>query len=393
MIHSVAAVAGVALALITLPGTCELALLTFAGILRPRRSTPRAAGLKPPVARLAIVVPAHDEAFTIVRCVRSLAACDPPGHGVTASIVVIADNCIDATAELAQAAGARVIVRSDALRAGKGFALEDAFAILLGENFDAVIVVDADTIVESNLLLEIVALLDAGAEGVQARYGVLNWRASIRTRLMNVALMAFNVLRPRGRERLGLSVGILGNGFALSRATLEAVPYDAHSIVEDLEYHLRLVRDGRRIEFADRTTVRADMPSGGAGAETQRARWEGGRIRMIGDQAAGHAAEIFRGNIGLVEPLLELLLLPLAYQVVLLLVILAIPFAPVQIYALAGLALVGVHVAAAIVVGGGNIDDFAALAAAPFYVTWKLALSPFIFKMARHNTSWIRTER
>jgi len=393
MIHAIAAVTGVVLILMTLPGTCELALLTFAGILPPRRRPPSGSRLQPAIARLAIVVPAHDEAANIVRCVRSLAACDPPGDGCTASIVVIADNCIDSTAELAPSAGARVMVRIDAERRGKGFALEDAFATLLAENFGAVVVIDADTVVEPNLLLEIVALLDLGADGVQARYGVLNPTASIRTRLMNVALMAFNVLRPRGRDRLGLSAGILGNGFALSRATLEAVPYEAHSIVEDLEYHLRLVRDGRRIEFADRTTVRADMPAGGSGAATQRARWEGGRFRMIANHSTGLAGEILRGNGKLAEPLLELVLFPLGYQVALLLTALAIPFTPVRIYALAALSVVVIHVVGAIVVGGGNLEDFVSLLAAPVYLAWKLAIAPLIFKSARHNASWVRTSR
>jgi cellulose synthase/poly-beta-1,6-N-acetylglucosamine synthase-like glycosyltransferase len=393
MIHAIAAVVGVVLILITLPGTCELALLTLAGILPPRRRPADVAGLKPAIAKLAIVIPAHDEAVTIVRCVRSLAACDPPGNGCAISIVVIADNCIDDTAELAESAGARVIVRIDAEHRGKGFALEDVFATLLAEDFDAFIVIDADTVAEPNLVLEIVAILDHGADGVQTRYGVLNPGVSIRTRLMNVALMAFNVLRPRGRDRLGLSVGILGNGFALSRATLVAVPYDVHSIVEDLEYHLRLVRDGRRIGFADRTTVYADMPPGSSSAATQRARWEGGRLRMIADHSIGLAAEILRGNPKLAEPLLELLLFPLAYQVVLLLITLAIPFTPARIYALAGLSVVSVHVVAGILVGGGNLDDFASLLAAPLYLIWKLANSRLILKTARRDSSWLRTER
>jgi hypothetical protein len=77
---------------------------------------------------------------------------------------------------------------------------------------------------------------------VQVRYTTLNADASLRTRLMNVALMAFNALRPRGRERIGLSAGILGNGFALAAETLRPGPYTADSVVEDLEYHLLLVR-------------------------------------------------------------------------------------------------------------------------------------------------------
>ena len=74
------------------------------------------------------------------------------------------------------------------------------------------------------------AWLGSGADAVQCRYGVLNAGDSLRTRLMNVALLAFNVLRPRGRDRLGFSAGILGNGFALRAETLATVPYVARSV-------------------------------------------------------------------------------------------------------------------------------------------------------------------
>ena len=228
------------LVLLTLPGTVELALVTFAGILPLSDRPPKRAAQ---INRLAIVVPAHNEAGAIDRCVRSISACLVP-DAVETQIVVVADNCTDATADFARASGARVLVRSDPERRAKGFALQFAFPILLDEGFDAVLVVDADSIVDSNFLQESVRLFRAGADGVQARYLVLNSDASPRTRLMNVAFMAFNVLRARGRERLRLSVGISGNGFGLSRATLEAVPYQTHSLVEDLDYHLRLVEAG-----------------------------------------------------------------------------------------------------------------------------------------------------
>jgi hypothetical protein len=169
---------------------------------------------------------------------------------------------------------------------------------------------------------------------------------------MNVAFMAFNILRPRGRQRLGLSVGILGNGFALSRATLAAVPYDAHSIVEDLEYHLRLVRAGRRVQFTDKATVCGLMPTSGTGVRTQRTRWEGGRLRMIVQHAPRLAREV-----------------------------------------VAALALVALHVGAGVIVGGGGMRDLAALAAAPFYILWKLAAAPGILRSARRAAPWIRTSR
>jgi cellulose synthase/poly-beta-1,6-N-acetylglucosamine synthase-like glycosyltransferase len=388
MVHWQPVIASI-LIVLTLPGTIELALVTFGGILpssnRSRQPTVR-------IAKLAVVIPAHDEAGTIERCIRSIAACVVPGSLET-QIVVVADNCTDATANFARTSGARVLVRSDPSRRGKGFALKFAFQILMDEAFDAMLVVDADSVADSNFLLEAVQLLRAGADGVQARYTVLNSSASPRARLMNVALMAFNVLRARGRDRLGLSVGISGNGFGLSRTTLEAVPYDTRSLVEDLDYHLRLVEAGKRIVFADRTRVRAEVPSGGRAASTQRARWEGGRLRTAIQNLPRLAGGAISGKPHLVEPALELLLLPLAYHVSILGLIAVMPCVLARIYACLALALVALHVTAGIIVGGGDWTDFAALLGAPFYVAWKLVALPKTMQSARSTAPWIRTER
>jgi len=399
MIAMLVTLAAIVVVAASLPGTIELVLVTLGGVL-PALRWPRWAAARPAPQRLVVVVPAHNEAAGIGRCVAGLRAAfrlDPlPAGGVDAAacpIVVVADNCSDDTAAQARRAGARVLERTDPNRRGKGYALQFAFGEVLEEGADAVVVVDADTVVEANFVDATRAVFAAGADAVQCRYLVLNPEASLRTRLMNVALFAFNALRPRGRERWGLSVGILGNGFGLSRATVIAVPYDAHSVVEDLEYHLRLVRSGRAVRFVDRTTVRADMPVGGRGVDTQRARWEGGRLRMIREVAPRLAREVAAGNWRLLEPLLELLLLPLAFHVVLLVAALVLPVPWARAYACAGLGVVVVHVLAGIVVGGGGLRDVAALAAAPFFIVWKVALAPAIVGASRKETTWVRTER
>jgi hypothetical protein len=394
---------GIALTLVTLPGTFELALLTLGAVplggrvkklgtsLGERREN-ETEDKKIPIRRLAIVVPAHNEIASIADCVRSLSRCVRPTTLDAANIIVIADNCTDQTGELASRAGARVIERRDSQRRGKGFALQFAFAKLLGEGFDAILVVDADTVVDPNLLTEVVRVLDQGADGVQARYLPLDITDSPRARLRNVALMAFNFLRPLARDRLGMSCGITGNGFALRRETLEAVPYNADSIVEDLEYHVSIVRAGLRIRFASATTVRAPVPISGVAARTQRARWEGGRARMIGKYAPAMASEVIH-NSRLLEPLLELLLLPLALHLALLVAGLAMPFPPGQIYSAFALALLGLHVALAVKLGGGSWADLSGLMAVPAYLAWKVSLIAPTLRSTHSTTEWRRTER
>ncbi|UHD18712.1 glycosyltransferase family 2 protein [Thiocapsa bogorovii] len=380
---------GILLAVPSLPGTIELLLLTLGGILPPRRED--GADHAVPIERIAVLVPAHDEAEGIAQTVASLRACDSGDAGF--EVVVIADNCTDNTAELARSAGARVLERRDPQRRGKGFALDFAFRSLLKEPFDGFIVVDADTRVELNLVTELRRLMRRGAAAIQCCYRLDNPEHSLRARLRGIAWMAFNVLRLRGRERWRLSVGLLGNGFGLTRETLLEEPYEATSVVEDMEYHLRLVAAGRRVVFAPNTGVWSDAPYTREAGAGQRARWEGGRFRMVLDWTPVLLRRVMSGEHRLIEPLLELLLLPLAFHVLLLLVALLPPFEPTRTYAFLGLALVAVHVLAAIRIGGGGWRDLLALATAPFYILWKLTILRAIGRASRNDAAWVRTER
>jgi glycosyltransferase involved in cell wall biosynthesis len=214
------------LAAFTVPGTIELSMLTIGSLLYKgkAKSVPERA-----LSRLAIVVPAHNESASIGDCIRSLQRCD--GFHKLATIFVVADNCSDDTAKVAREAGAQVLERNDARLRGKGHALNFAFSQLMGRYFDGFVVVDADSEVEPTFIREFAAAFALGAEALQCPY-LASKPAS--APLFDLALRAFNLVRPRGRERLGLSVGILGNGFGLSRPVLERVPYRADSVVEDL---------------------------------------------------------------------------------------------------------------------------------------------------------------
>ena len=132
-----------------------------------------------------------------------------------------------------------MLVRNDQEKRGKGYALAHAFE-LLAPDVDAVVVVDADTVVSPNLLRAFEARIQAGALAVQADYAVRNPGVAWRTRLMAIAFGAFHVLRSLARERLRVSSGLRGNGMCFTTRVLAEVPHDAFSIVEDVEYGIRL---------------------------------------------------------------------------------------------------------------------------------------------------------
>ena len=392
ILYLIALALGGLCAVVLLAGIGELLLVSFGAVLPLRRRNVQASKK----VSVAVVVPAHNEESGITACVESIrAAIEGSVH--PAQCFVIADNCSDKTAALAHAAGATVLERHHDRDRGKGYALAYAFAELEGQGWDAFLVIDADSLVSPNLIDECAGFISTGAQAVQARYLVRNPDEGPRTRLLNVALLACNHIRPKGRERLGLSCGLYGNGFALSRAVVERIPYHAFSIVEDLEYHLRLVLAGARVRYAENATVWGTMPEKGPGTNSQRTRWEGGRLAAARSYIVPLIGHILRGRLRAFEPLLELLCVPLAYYSAAWLLLAVAAAIPASEY-LGGLALlIGsvllAHVSLAIASAPDPLKALQGLTAVPKYIVWKMVILPRTVRQANAGAEWIRTER
>jgi cellulose synthase/poly-beta-1,6-N-acetylglucosamine synthase-like glycosyltransferase len=378
---------GAALAAITLPLVLELALVTLASLL-PRRSK---RSHKPPCAafHLAVVVPAHNEERLISRCVQSIRS----SLLCNTTVLVIAHNCTDSTAEQARQAGAQVLVYDSPEAAGKGHALRYGFEHALAQHADGVLVIDADSTVSANLIPIVHQAMADGAQALQCRYEMRSVTSKPNTQLAALAFRGFNVIRPRGRSNLGLSAGIFGNGFALSRTTLSEIPYGAFSVVEDLEYHIHLITHGKRVEFIDEAMVSAELPESSEGENTQRSRWEGGRLNVARNWSGKLAKRVLSGQIRLLEPLLDVAGLPMAYAVFALLIAACLPVHWVRIYSLVSFAIVGIHVLAAAWAGPGFLRTLVLLAKAPLYVLWKLRLIPGVLRGSSSRAKWVRTDR
>src|SRR6478672_11030772 len=99
-----------ALLIAVLCGSLYLLLLALAS-LRPAKKSHRGADQLP---FLSVLIPAHNEEALISGLLESLEAQDYPG--ACFAVHVVADNCTDATAEIARAYGVTVYERSDASR-------------------------------------------------------------------------------------------------------------------------------------------------------------------------------------------------------------------------------------------------------------------------------------
>jgi cellulose synthase/poly-beta-1,6-N-acetylglucosamine synthase-like glycosyltransferase len=244
---------------------------------------------RPSARRFLFVIPAHNEEVCVAATVRSCRAVQYPSSNF--DVLVIADNCTDDTAACALRSGARVLERFDLTRKSKGYAIEFLIETLTKSGeldaLDALVFVDADSTVDGNILEQFAMGLDRGCCWMQCYDRVGNADRSWRTKIMAYGFSLLNGVTLAGRKALGLSASLRGNGMCISTAGLRQVPWNAHGLVEDLEYSWLVRSKGHRIDFIDDTSVHATMlSSGGLPLVNQRRRWEFGRIavrrRMLG---------------------------------------------------------------------------------------------------------------
>jgi cellulose synthase/poly-beta-1,6-N-acetylglucosamine synthase-like glycosyltransferase len=361
----------------------------------PVSSTAHAEGIT-----FAILIPAHNEETVIGTLLESLSSLKYPQE--LHAIYIVADNCTDSTVEIARKAGrVHVYERLDEEKRGKGYALQWLLDKLEEDRFvhDAYIVLDADSIVSPTFLQAMAKELAQGALALQASNTVLNTADSPSTVLRWIALTLMNHVRPLGRNGLGFSSTLTGNGMCLSRTILTRYPWQSHALAEDYHYYLMLVSHGERVRYVPAAVVRSQMPSTFTQMRTQDIRWEsagGGEpswriaLRLLG-------AGLRSRNLVSIEAVAELLTPPLSFLVLwcsLTLLASLLLWSSLEIFfsllLIAGLLY---YIGTAFYMLRPPRAVYKAILYAPGFMIWKLRVYFLLSRSKKHTNQWIRTER
>lgn len=347
------------------------------------------------LTRFVFLVPAHNEEDGIAATIRSLKSVDYPQDFF--DIVVVADNCTDRTTELARFEGAQCLERFDSNLKGKGYALKFAFEILLPHAYDALVVVDADTVVSRNFLAVLDARIRQGEKVVQTYNGLSNPDASILTYLFQVGNIIENRLFWEPKERLGFPIMLRGTGMCFARDILEKYPWNAFSTAEDTEYGLMLLEQNIHIHFAPETGVYARQPENLQQAFVQRVRWASGNSTLTKRRAARLIMEgIARGNFPQIDTGLSLVIgsKPLLLLVNIVLLIVSVFMESRYLWEWAILLFIGqiLYIGLGVAMNGITFQKITRLMLSPFYLVWLCAVTVLGFAGYRKN-QWIRTTR
>ncbi len=360
-------------------------LLNLLALPRPRC---RQAGAP---LRFGVIVPAHNEAASIATTVTSIRA---DSYEPAPVLLVVADNCVDATAALAERAGARVLARFDDAHRGKSFALDAGIDWMERgpETFDVYVVLDADTTVQPGFFSAIAASFAAGANVAQARYDVADPAAAV-SRLRALAFALVHYARPLGASRLRLGMGLKGNGMAF-RSSLVANGMPGSGITEDAAATLDLAGRGIGAWFVPLAVVHGAMAERYGEAAVQDRRWEGGRLGLIPLAFATSLRALIRGHWRAAGSAMDVAALPLTVVVgagCLAFALAALGFGPILLPVTA-LAALGLSIGTGWVAARIPVRDLAVLAHAPRFIAYKLAT---LARLALRGapTAWERTKR
>ena len=250
-------------------------LVVLVGLVRPSKKHPKASRK----LKFAVLVCARNEESVIRLPVRSVLMSKYASDA--REVIVLADNCTDATAARAREAGAEVWEKTTP-STGKGDVLAWGLERLLARGgFDAVAVFDADN-VASDVWFE--AMNDALQDGetvVTGRRHSSNARANVISGWYTIYWDMMNELSNRVRTNLGLSGKLTGTGFAFLPSAIGPEGWKTRTMVEDVEFTVQTNLRGGRVAYVPEADYADEQPVTVAYMWRQLRRWATGGWQVV----------------------------------------------------------------------------------------------------------------
>lgn len=239
--------------------------------------------LEEKVNKFMAIVPAHNEQNVIRSLLESLKKQNYPEDCF--DIYVIADNCTDSTARIAEELGANVYKRFDEENKTKGHALQWFLNQKIKEDapYDAFCIFDADNIVDKNFLKAMNKKLCQGEEVVQGYRDIKNPTDSWVSAGYALFYWTMNRFYHLARYNVGFSPLINGTGFMVKFDIIKKTGWNTVTLTEDIEFSLKRIIEGKKLGWATDAIVYDEQPVGFKQSWKQRTRWTVGHIQCMGE--------------------------------------------------------------------------------------------------------------
>ncbi len=251
--------------------------------------------------RYAVLISARNEEAVIGNLIHSIKVQNYPQELI--DIFVIADNCTDNTAEVAEREGATVFRRFNDELVGKGYALDFAIKTILSRyadrGYEAYFVFDADNVLDVNYFREMNKTFDNGAVASTSYRNSKNYDSNWISAGYATWFLREAKFLSQARLNLNTSCAISGTGFFISAEIINKVGgWKWHLLTEDIEFSTSSIIDGVRISYCPTAVLYDEQPITFRDSWNQRFRWAKGFYQVFGKYAGGLVKGIFTQSKG-----------------------------------------------------------------------------------------------
>jgi cellulose synthase/poly-beta-1,6-N-acetylglucosamine synthase-like glycosyltransferase len=245
-------------------------------------------------------------------------------------VFVIADGLQESTLKKIRDSGAKVIEVSFK-KSTKGQALSAAVTELENE-YDIVMVLDADNIMNENVLADVNVAFQAGYKVVQTHRVAKNKNTAFAFLDACNEEISNHIYR-KGPHALGLSAALIGSGMAFEYSYFKKIIADiGETVGEDKEMDFRIAKEKIRIAYLHNTMVFDEKVENARVFTRQRTRWLASQLELLKKYSKEAFTQFKAGNVEFINKLIQVWIVPrtllMAALVVLFLLSLVVPVGP-----------------------------------------------------------------
>lgn len=247
---------------------------------RKRVPTPEAKKLH----KFAAVISARNESAVIGELVHSIKKQNYPAELL--DVFVIADNCTDNTAAVAERAGAIVFERFNRQQVGKGYALDYAFQRIEKEygqaQYEGYFIFDADNLLDANYVAEMNKVFDSGYRVITSYRNSKNFDSNWISAGSALWFLREAKFLNNSRMILGTNCAVSGTGFLVASDVIRARGgWKYHLLTEDIQFSIDCACEGERVGYCSTAMLYDEQPVTFEQSWNQRLRWSKGFYQVF----------------------------------------------------------------------------------------------------------------
>lgn len=258
-----------------------------------------------PESTFLVLFPAYSEDRVIVGSVKKFLFQNYPQDKY--HVAVISDHQQESTERLLSDLPV-TLLRPVFDKSSKAKALQYAISEVSGQ-YDYVVVLDADNIVETDFLHRLNILLKEGYKAVQCHRCAKNSDSSVSV-LDGVSEEINNTLFRKAHNLIGLSSALIGSGMCFDYSWFSSHVTKLTTAGEDRELEVFLLREGIYIKYADDILVFDEKVSSADNFQRQRQRWMSAQVNCFLSMLRHLPEAVIRLNINYIDKTIQQMLIP-----------------------------------------------------------------------------------